>query len=152
MGVEIERKFLVTGSEWRAAESTYLCQGYLSRDRSRTVRVRIAGDTATLTIKGPTQGVSRSEFEYTIPVEDARSLLLLCDGPLIEKRRYVIPMGTIKWEVDEFLGDNAGLVIAEVELETEDQDFGRPAWLGAEVTHDGRYFNFYLSQHPFNTW
>lgn len=152
MGIEIERKFLVVGSQWQEAPFTYLCQGYLSRDKQRTVRVRIAAETATLTIKGPTRGASRAEFEYEIPLEDARAMLHLCDGPLVEKRRYLVPVESFVWEVDEFLGDNAGLVIAEIELESENQDFPRPAWVGAEVTHDSRYFNSYLSLHPFRTW
>lgn len=155
MAVEIERKFLVRGSAWKVAEGVQAvryCQGYLSRDKARTVRVRIAGDAAFLTIKGETRGATRAEFEYPIPVEDAQALLLLCDGPLIAKTRYVLQHGSTTWEVDEFAGDNAGLVVAEVELHSEDQAFERPAWLGEEVTADARYFNSALSRHPYRQW
>lgn len=152
MAIEIERKFLVTGDAWRSAEPVYFSQGYLNRDKARTVRVRIAGERAFLTIKGLTQGVSRAEFEYAIPVEDARQLLALCEQPLIEKLRRKIPFAGFVWEVDEFLGDNLGLVVAEIELPSEDSEFAKPDWVGQEVTHDQRYFNSNLSQHPFNCW
>lgn len=152
MAIEIERKFLVTGDAWRSAEPVYFSQGYLNRDKARTVRVRIAGERAFLTIKGLTQGVSRAEFEYAIPVEDARQLLALCEQPLIEKYRRKIPFAGFVWEVDEFLGDNLGLVVAEIELPSEDSEFAKPDWVGQEVTHDQRYFNSNLSQHPFNCW
>lgn len=152
MAIEIERKFLVTGDAWRSAEPVYFSQGYLNRDKARTVRVRIAGERAFLTIKGLTQGVSRAEFEYAIPVEDARQLLALCEQPLIEKHRRKIPFAGFVWEVDEFLGDNLGLVVAEIELPSEDSEFAKPDWVGQEVTHDQRYFNSNLSQHPFNCW
>lgn len=152
MAIEIERKFLVTGDAWRSAEPVYFSQGYLNRDKARTVRVRIAGERAFLTIKGLTQGVSRAEFEYAIPVEDARQLLAICEQPLIEKNRRKIPFAGFVWEVDEFLGDNLGLVVAEIELPSEDSEFAKPDWVGQEVTHDQRYFNSNLSQHPFNCW
>ena len=152
MAIEIERKFLVTGDAWRSAEPVYFSQGYLNPDKARTVRVRIAGERAFLTIKGLTQGVSRAEFEYAIPVEDARQLLAMCEQPLIEKHRRKIPFAGFVWEVDEFLGDNLGLVVAEIELPSEDSEFAKPDWVGQEVTHDQRYFNSNLSQHPFNCW
>ena len=153
MGVEIERKFLVCGNEWRAlAESMSFCQGYLNSDKERTVRVRIAGEAAQLTIKGVSSGALRSEFEYEIPLEEAQELLELCERPLIEKNRAKIPFGDVVWEVDEFLGDNAGLVVAEVELEAEDQTFEIPPWIGEEVTGDARYFNSRLVKEPFSTW
>lgn len=152
MAIEIERKFLVTGDAWRSAEAVYFSQGYLNRDKARTVRVRIAGERAFLTIKGLTQGVSRAEFEYAIPVEDARQLLAMCEQPLIEKNRRKIPFAGFVWEVDEFLGENLGLVVAEIELPSEDSKFAKPDWVGEEVTHDQRYFNSNLSQHPFNCW
>jgi adenylate cyclase len=152
MAVEIERKFLVRGDEWRQAKPVRISQGYLNRDKDRTVRVRIAGNLAYLTVKGRTRGISRSEFEYAIPIADAEQLLPLCEGPLIEKYRHVLVYGTTKWEVDEFLGDNAGLVVAEVELEREDQPFDRPAWLLQEVTQDPKYHNSNLSLHPYNSW
>ena len=152
MAIEIERKFLVTGDAWRSVEPVYYCQGYLNRDKARTVRVRIAGEQAFLTIKGTTQGASRSEFEYPIPIADARQLLALCAQPLIEKYRRNISFGGHVWEVDEFLGDNLGLVVAEIELPSETAEFGKPDWVGQEVTEDARYFNSNLSQLPFNRW
>lgn len=154
MGIEIEHKFLVSGDGWRraATQQTRFSQGYLSRDPARTVRVRIAGDAAFLTIKGETRGASRAEFEYAIPVADARQLLALSDGPVVEKIRYLCPYEGMTWEVDEFLGANAGLVLAEIELESEGQGFGRPAWLGEEVTGDGRYVNANLAVRPFTSW
>ncbi|MFG6456062.1 CYTH domain-containing protein [Pelomonas nitida] len=154
MGIEIERKFLVSGEGWRdaATASTRYSQGYLSRDPARTVRVRIAGDAAFLTIKGATQGATRAEFEYAVPLADAQQLLALCDGPVVEKFRHLCPHEGMTWEVDEFLGANAGLVVAEIELVSETQSFGRPGWLGAEVTGDGRYVNANLAVRPFSSW
>jgi adenylate cyclase len=152
MGTEIERKFLVQGTDWRHATSVPFSQGYLNRDKERTVRVRIAGDKAFLTIKGVTQGATRAEFEYEIPVADAEHLLKLSDGPIVQKNRYVVVYEGSRWEVDEFLGDNAGLVVAEIELSSEDQQFSRPPWLGREVTHDSRYFNSNLASHPYSNW
>ena len=152
MGIEIERKFLVSGTAWRAAESVHLRQGYLSHDKHRTVRVRLAADAGALTIKGVTAGATRAEFEYAIPVGDARALLDICEGSIVEKRRHVIEFAGLSWEVDEFLGDNAGLVVAEVELESEAQSIARPHWIGEEVTHDPRYFNAALSRKPYATW
>jgi adenylate cyclase len=152
MALEIERKFLVTGTDWRQGMGTRFRQGYLSRDKQRTVRVRLAGEQAFLTIKGPTRGATRSEFEYEIPVADAEAMLALCDGPLVDKIRRVVVFEGMAWEVDEFLGDNAGLVVAEIELASEDQPFARPPWLGCEVTDDARYFNSNLAAFPFNRW
>jgi adenylate cyclase len=152
MPQEIERKFLVTGTAWRSTTGTLYRQGYLNRDKARTVRVRVAGEQGFLTIKGVTTGASRAEFEYAIPVADAEQLLALCDGPLIEKVRHIVQVDSTCWEVDEFLGDNAGLVVAEVELQSEDQAFARPPWLGAEVTHDARYYNSNLATHPYRHW
>lgn len=154
MGIEIERKFLVAGEGWRvqAASQTHFSQGYLSRDPARTVRVRIAGDAAFLTIKGATTGATRAEFEYPLPVADAQQLLALCDGPVVEKIRHLCPHEGMTWEVDEFLGANAGLLVAEIELESEGQPFARPAWLGAEVTGDGRYVNANLAVRPYSSW
>jgi adenylate cyclase len=152
MGTEIERKFLVRGTDWRNGPSERYCQGYLNRDKDRTVRVRIAAGKAFLTIKSVTQGATRAEFEYPIPVEDAQQLLKLCDGPIIEKDRYRITHEGSHWEVDEFHGENAGLVMAEIELKSEDQPFARPAWLGEEVTHDRRYYNSNLAGHPYQSW
>jgi len=152
MGIEIERKFLVAGSAWRQAAGVRLSQGYLNRDKERTVRVRLAGAQAFLTIKGLTSGASRAEFEYEIPATDGEQLLKMCEGPVIEKIRRVIVHDEATWEVDEFLGDNAGLVVAEIELQSEDQVFSRPEWIGEEVTHESRYFNSSLATHPFSKW
>lgn len=153
MAEEIERKFLVDGEGWRSGQGTLYRQGYLSTEKERTVRVRITGDSAALTVKGITRGATRAEFEYPIPVADAAQMLdTLCRRPLIEKRRHVLEHGGLTWEVDEFLGDNAGLVVAEVELTREDQAIERPPWLGEEVTGDPRYYNANLVDHPYSEW
>ncbi|MDY0746165.1 CYTH domain-containing protein [Paucibacter sp. R3-3] len=153
MGIEIERKFLVVGEAWKQGLTPErLSQGYLNRDKQRTVRVRLAGGAAWLTIKGESRGATRAEFEYPIPVEDAEQLLALCDGPRVEKYRWRVPHGGLVWEVDEFLGDNAGLVVAEVELAAEDQAFDMPSWAGEDVTADPRYFNSSLASRPFKDW
>ncbi len=152
MATEIERKFLVTGTQWLEAEPAYYCQGYLNRDRKRTVRIRVAGDTGFLTVKGETTGMSREEFEYPIPLSDAKAMLQLCEQSLIEKNRRIVEHGGMNWEVDEFLGENEGLVVAEIELTSESQEFDLPQWVGEEVTDDPRYFNSKLSSHPFTQW
>ncbi len=152
MAIEIERKFLVVGDAWRAAPAVFYSQGYLNRDKARTVRVRIAGEEAFLTIKGLSVGVSRAEFEYPIPRWDAQELLALCEQPLVEKNRHKILYQGFVWEVDEFLGENLGLVVAEIELPSEDTVFAKPDWVGAEVTADARYFNSNLSRTPYNRW
>jgi len=152
MASEIERKFLVQGSGWRAGTCVRICQCYLNRDKARTVRVRMTGDKAFLTIKGQNRGATRAEFEYEIPVADAEQLLQLSDGPLIEKNRHKVVHEGATWDVDEFLGDNAGLVVAEIELTSEDQPFARPSWLGKEVTEDSRYYNSNLAAHPYCKW
>lgn len=152
MGVEIERKFLVKGSDWRTKTGTTIGQGYLNRDKNRTVRVRIAGEEAFLTIKGPSVGPSRLEFEYAIPTPDAIALLQLCEGTPISKTRHVVIFDGMKWEIDEFHGANEGLVVAEIELDTEDQGFSRPDWVDREVTDDPKYFNSNLIEQPFSTW
>ena len=152
MGTEIERKFLVAGDQWREADATYYCQGYLNRDQNRTVRVRVAGDQAWLTVKSLTTNMTRAEFEYLVPLEDARQMLQLCELPPIEKRRRVIEFAGMSWEVDEFLGENEGLVVAEIELQSETQPFEVPDWVGEEVTDDPRYFNSRLSVDPYKTW
>lgn len=154
MGIEIERKFLVRGDGWRrqASAQTRFSQGYLSRDPARKVRVRMAGEQAFLTIKGATTGATRAEFEYHIPVADVEQLLTMCDGPVVEKIRHLCPHEGMTWEVDEFLDANAGLVVAEIELQSEGQAFARPAWLGAEVTGDARYVNANLAVRPFTNW
>ena len=152
MSIEIERKFLVVGNAWRQGDGVRLSQGYLNRDKDRTVRVRIAGAQAFLTIKGRSAGASRVEFEYEVPLADGLELLQLCERPLIEKIRRVISHEGMNWEVDEFLGENRGLVVAEIELQSEDQAFARPEWLGQDVTLDSRYFNSSLSLHPYVHW
>lgn len=154
MGVEIERKFLVRGEEWKAlGEGVLLRQGYLSSQPERIVRVRIEGDRAVMTIKGRSVGASRGEWEYPLPMEDARVFLdQLCERPIIEKHRYRIVHEGMTWEVDEFMGENAGLVVAEIELESEEQAFAKPEWVGEEVTQDARYFNSNLLRHPYSRW
>ncbi len=154
MAQEIERKFLVAGDAWRnLATATPYRQGYLSTAKESTVRVRIVGETGYLTVKGPTAGASRVEFEYEIPVADADAMLAtLCARPLIEKTRRKIPFAGLIWEVDEFYGDNEGLVVAEVELDDEAQEVSLPDWVGEEVTHDARYFNANLVAHPYKSW
>ena len=152
MGAEIERKFLVTGDAWRESEATYYCQGYLNRDPNRTVRVRIAGDQAFMTIKSITTNMTRKEYEYSIPLEDAKEMLELCERPLIAKYRRLVEFKGMTWEVDEFLDENEGLVVAEIELESETQEFELPEWTGKEVTDDHRYFNSRLSITPYKSW
>ena len=154
MGIEIERKFLLAGDAWRGlGQPVLLRQGYLSSARERVVRVRIEGDQAMLTIKGANVGATRGEWEYPIPLADAAELLdALCEQPLIEKYRHRIEHAGMVWEVDEFLGANAGLVVAEIELASEDQPFDKPDWIGAEVSGDARYYNANLIHHPFSQW
>ncbi len=154
MATEIERKYLVVGDAWRAlGHGTAYRQGYLSTVKERTVRVRTIGDKGFLTIKGITVGATRSEYEYKIPVADADEILDdLCEKPIIEKNRYKIPIGGVTWEVDEFFGVNDGLIVAEIELQSEDQSFQKPDWIGEEVTSDPRYFNANLIARPFSTW
>ncbi|MGQ0600458.1 MAG: CYTH domain-containing protein [Anaerolineales bacterium] len=154
MGTEIERKFIVVGEGWRAgATGVRYRQGYLSTETGATVRVRLAGDEAFLTIKGARVGLGRPEFEYPLPRADAEYMLdQLCRKPLIEKDRYRVQHGGLVWEVDEFLAENEGLLVAEVELESEDQPVALPEWVGPEVSTDVRYTNAYLVSHPYNTW
>ena len=151
---EIERKFLVIGDAWRAlAQGIHYRQGYLSSAKERTVRIRTINDKAFLTIKGITVGVTRQEYEYEIPYDDCVQMLeQLAEKPVIEKKRYKIPLDGLIWEIDEFLGVNAGLIVAEIELADENQAFSKPAWIGAEVSADPRYFNSNLVKHPYTTW
>ena len=154
MGTEIEKKFLITDNSWRSLASgvTYR-QGYLNITKERTVRVRTIEDKGFLTIKGIATGASRAEYEYEIPAADAEAMLNdLCEKPLIEKSRYKIDFEGFVWEVDEFFGENQGLIVAEVELESEDQRFEKPEWIGEEVTGDPRYFNANLVRNPFSKW
>jgi CYTH domain-containing protein len=154
MGIEIERKFLVTSQEWRdMADGIDYRQGYLSTVKERTVRVRTVGERGYITVKGITVGARRSEFEYEIPRRDADSMLdYLCERPLIFKTRYTVPHRGHIWEIDDFHLENAGLVVAEVELTDPDEWFAKPSWIGDEVTSDPRYFNANLIAHPFCDW
>lgn len=154
MALEIERKFLIKDDSWRAgSRGLRYVQGYISSRPERTVRVRLVGERGFLTVKGKTRGTARSEFEYEIPAVDAEQMLFeLCEKPLIEKTRYEIEHGGMTWEVDEFLGENEGLIIAELELEREDQAIGKPDWVGQEVTGDPKYFNSSLVKAPFRSW
>lgn len=154
MGKEIERKFLVNTDAWVPADpGTHFTQGYLNSQKERVVRVRIEGAFAKLTIKGITKGLTRSEFEYAIPVADAEVMLAhLCEHPLIDKHRHVELHGGLRWEIDVFHGDNDGLVIAEVELPSEDTTFEKPMWAGDDVSNDPKYFNSNLLTQPYSTW
>lgn len=154
MAKEIERKFLVAHQAWRESVNTIhvFRQGYLSYGSERTVRVRATEVTGYLTIKGITEGLTRDEFEYEIPLADALALLQLCERPAIEKKRYIVPNGAHVWEVDVFEGVNEGLVVAEIELGSEDEAFDKPNWLGNEVSGDRKYSNSALSLHPFKDW
>jgi adenylate cyclase len=150
---EIERKFLVHGDSWRSgSRGSRNIQGYLSRDPQRVVRIRQTETSAFITIKGPAHGVIRPEFEYPIPLADAADLMKLCLRPLIEKIRYPIEYHGKRWEVDEFAGENRGLVLAEIELTREDEPLDLPPWIGKEVSGDVRYFNSNLVEHPFSQW
>lgn len=153
MGVEIERKFLLAGEGWRqaVARSLHIRQGYLGGERC-SVRVRIDDDRATLNIKSCRLGAVRSEFEYEIPHADAEELLALAAGPVLAKRRHLVEHAGMLWEIDEFEGDNAGLIVAEIELDDVDAAFERPGWLGAEVTDDPRYYNVNLVREPYSRW
>ncbi len=157
MAKEIERKFLVHGEPWskQKLQGLELKQGYLSTDPNRTVRVRTTCERAYITIKANVKEKSftRLEYEYEIPLDEAKLILTtLVNKPLIEKIRYHIPYAGMIWDVDVFLGENAGLVLAEIELTSETQEFAKPNWVGAEVTADNRYFNSYLVEKPFSTW
>ena len=154
MGLEIERKFLVDSSIWQAPNDGKMYrQGYIRTQNNNTVRIRTAGDQGFLTLKSKTKGATRSEFEYAIPLNEAEEMLqLLCDRPLIEKIRYEVMFAGFKWEVDRFLGDNEGLLLAEIELPTEDQEFTLPPWATIEVTGDKRYYNSNLTQYPYSQW
>jgi adenylate cyclase len=155
MGIEIERKFLVTNDSWHeaAGPGIPIKQGYLVGGKDASVRVRLQGDTANLNIKSATLGVRRQEFEYPIPLADAEVLLnTLCQRPIIEKMRYLVTYANKQWEIDVFEGDNAGLIVAELELQDESEQYESPSWLGEEVSHDPRYYNTCLSQHPFKDW
>jgi len=153
MALEIERKFLVKENDWRNGQGTMYRQGYLNSDENRNVRVRVIDDKGYLTVKGISKGATRVEYEYEIPKAEAGAMLdNLCEKPLITKKRYKIEFKGFVWEVDEFLGENQGLIIAELELETEDQVFFKPEWIGEEVTGDPKYFNSNLIRRPYSKW
>lgn len=155
MATEIEHKYLVDTTLWRQVtpESSFrIVQGYISRGKGRTVRVRIKGENGYLTVKGPSTGASREEFEYRIPLTDAEEMLRLFCPSRIEKVRYEVTVGGLRWEVDEFGGANEGLMIAEIELSSSDQSYEKPVWLKEEVTYDPRYSNASLSETPFSRW
>ena|SRR5688572_13147463 len=151
---EIERKFLLTSDAWRSQvrQSQPMSQGYLASGGNVSVRVRIAGDEAWLNIKAGGFVASRQEYEYPLPLDEARELLALAEGPVIEKTRHFVEQGALTWEIDEFHGDNLGLVVAELELDSEDDVFPHPPWLGAEVTELRRYYNVCLVTHPYRAW
>jgi adenylate cyclase len=151
---EIERKFLLRTDEWRAAvaRSAAMRQGYLAGNDRASIRVRIAGEAATLNIKSGGLAASRLEYEYAIPLDEGRELLTLCTRPLIEKTRHYVAIGALTWEIDEFHGANEGLIVAEIELDDEGQTFEAPSWLGREVTQHERYYNVRLVQHPYHDW
>jgi adenylate cyclase len=155
VAVEIERKFRLLDDSWReqVLRKTLLRQGYIANTPRASVRVRLAGTTGWLSVKAMTRALSRAEYEAVIPAVEANEMLdRLCEGPLIEKWRHIVVYQGSEWEIDEFLGENAGLLIAELELEAEDTVFARPPWLGVEVTHDERYYNFRLSEKPYRHW
>ena len=154
MAVEIERKFLLSNSRWRdqVYSKKTIVQGYLSQAPEKTVRIRISNERGIITIKGKSEGNSRLEFEYPIPLNDAKQLIKLCVQPVIEKQRHLVKHGTKTWEIDEFLGENKGLLLAEIELETSDEPIDLPEWIGREVSHDRRYFNASLATHPYCRW
>lgn len=158
MATEIERKFLLAGGVTEtdiaslATKSSRIAQGYLTADPIRTVRIRIKGEQGYLTVKGKNDGIARLEFEYPVPLADAEAMLSLCAAPLIEKTRYIIPQDDLVWEVDVFTGENAGLIVAEIELPTVDIPFTRPDWVGAEVSGDPRYYNSSLQRTPYSHW
>lgn len=154
MPVEIERKFLVRSPDWTKQSEKAVCmqQGYLNTHPERTTRVRVAGEKAFLTIKGKTTSISRKEFEYEIPSRDAEALLQLCETAIVSKTRHIVIEGKHTWEIDVFDAENEGLILAEIELDSEEEQFEKPEWLGQEVSADKRYFNSYLSKNPFKNW
>lgn len=155
MGLEIERKFLLLNDSWReqVERRIEIQQGYLAQDERSAIRVRIFGQQAHLNIKATDDGIRRHEFEYGIPLEDARALFEhVVKGPVVEKVRHELTVGRHLWEIDEFLGANAPLVVAEIELASADEPFERPAWLGKEVSTDRRYYNSNLARKPFSQW
>lgn len=152
--LEIERKFLVANDSWQqeVTNSTVIKQGYLNSTPERTVRVRVRGEKGYLTIKGKNENLTRKEFEYEIPLSEANELLELCEKPIIEKTRHLVIKDEFTWEIDVFEGDNSGLIVAEIELISENQSFETPAWIGKEVSADAKYFNSALISNPYKNW
>ncbi|MEX2517015.1 MAG: CYTH domain-containing protein [Gammaproteobacteria bacterium] len=155
MGVEIERKFLLVNDHWRnqTERSERQVQGYLGSVESCSIRIRVVGEQANLNIKSATLGIERQEYDYPVPLAEAEEILQhLCKKSLIEKIRHYLPLAGHVWEIDEFLGDNSGLVVAEIELADVNEAFTRPDWLGSEVSDDPRYYNVCLVEHPYSNW
>lgn len=152
MGIEIERKYLVIGDHWRATPGVRVTQGYLALEQRHSVRVRITKNGAWLTVKGAARKGAKPEFEYSIPMEDAHALMAMSPYPLIEKLRHTLEWKGFTWEVDEFLGENAGLIVAEIELDKPEQHVPVPEWIGRDVTDDPRYLNANLALHPYSKW
>lgn len=155
MAIEIEHKFLLANNDWRecVSHSVRYCQGYMSSQPTSSIRIRISDKQAWLNIKSATIGTQRLEYEYEIPLNDANEMLeQLCKKPIIEKIRHFVTYENKLWEIDEFSGDNQGLIVAEIELASSDESFAKPAWLGKEVTDDMRYYNNNLAQHPYCQW
>lgn len=154
MPLEIERKFLIKENSWRAQvqNSIPIQQAYFFLNAKNSVRLRICGQQANLNIKSGTLGIVRQEFEYPIPLEDAKQMLSLCMQPIIEKNRHILTYGNHKWEIDEFLAENSGLLVAEIELQAESEEFEHPPWLGEEVSHDPAYYNVSLVKKPYKQW
>jgi len=155
MAIEIEHKFLIANDDWRhdADDGIHIIQGYMGSNEKSSVRIRVNGDSANLNIKSKTIGAQRSEYEYAIPLDDANEILTaLCDRPYIEKIRYHVVFQGHEWEIDVFAGENEGLIVAELELANADDSFPLPAWIGAEVTDDARYYNSRLVTHPYKSW
>ena len=155
MATEIERKFLVTNDSWRqqVTQKMTLKQGYFGAAKKASIRIRVSGDTANINIKSATLDIVRKEYEVPIPLDDAEEMLNdLCERPIIEKVRYHVPIGKHVWEIDEFSGDNQGLLVAEIELSTPDEDFEKPDWLGDDVSLDERYYNVCLVKNPYKNW
>ena len=154
MAIEIERKYLLKNEDWRkeVESKSIIKQGYLNSNPERTVRIRITNNKGFLTIKSKNEGSKRKEFEYEIPLEEAQDLILLCEQPIIEKTRYLVPINNHTWEIDVFEGINKGLEVAEIELSQENESFEIPNWIGKEVTEEIKYYNSQLIENPFTTW
>ena len=156
MSIEIERKFLTTSNTFKneSYKKIYIKQGFLNSHKERTVRIRISNEKAFITVKGRsnTTGTSRYEWEKEVSIKDAQELMVLCEKPIIEKHRFLVKFGVHTFEIDEFLGENEGLIIAEIELSDENENFKKPAWLGQEVTGQIKYYNSNLSKNPYSTW